>query len=112
MLFGKNTTLFFAPYSHREGLTFNDVLNKQSDISGSMYQYKKSFNVMINAEDKNNLFFKHEIMDPSGNLLPFNNLKDARRKDLQTILIQQNTMYIVGVITTATLIIAVILISR
>jgi len=112
MLFGKNTTLFFAPYSQREGLTFNDVLNKQSDISGSIFEHNKHFKAMVNTEDKYNLHFKHEIMDPSGNLLPLNNLKDARRKDLQTILIQQNTMYIVGVITTATLIIAVILISR
>jgi hypothetical protein len=51
-------------------------------------------------------------MDTSGNLLPMNNLKDAVRNDIQTILIQENTMYIVGVITLASMILSAIIISR
>jgi len=112
MLFGKNTTLFFAPYSCREGLTVNDILKEQVDISASIINYNKDFKVMTEKEDNGNLHFKDEILDANGNLLPLNKLTDARRKDLQTIIIQENSMYIIGVITTATLIIAAILISK
>lgn len=62
---------------------------------------------------------KYDTIDNSGNLLykwdplmrPNPNLNDAMSADTQTLLVQQNTMYIIGIITCITLIIAAIMLS-
>lgn len=108
MLFNKNTTIFFAPYSYQEGLTFNSVINTQKDISNNIVNYNNNYAKMVNRED----IYNNDILDGSGNILHKNTLQDAIQHDIQTLLIQENTMYIVGIITTASLIIAAILISK
>lgn len=104
----KTPTVFYASYSNRETFTSMDVLNEHRDISASIVNYNNSFNKLNNQIGK----FKNDILDVSGNFLPKNTLKDAVRNDIQTLLIQENTMYIVGVITTASLILTAILISK
>lgn len=104
----KSPTFFFASYSCQEGLTMSDILNKQQDISAAIINYNKTFNTLISKSD----IYHNDILDNSGNLLPTNTLKDAVRNDIQTLLIQENTMYIIGVITTASLILTAILISK
>ena len=62
---------------------------------------------------------KYDTIDNSGNLLykwdplmrPNPNLNDALSADTQTLLVQQNTMYIIGIITCITLIITAIMLS-
>jgi len=62
---------------------------------------------------------KYDTIDNSGNLLykwdplmrPNPNLNDAMSADTQTLLVQQNTMYIIGIITCITLIITAIMLS-
>jgi len=110
MLFNKNTTIFFAPFScqEREGFTINTVINTHTDISNNIDNYNKNYAEMVNRND----IYNNDILDSSGNLLHKNTLRDAIQHDIQTLLIQENTMYIVGIITTASLIIAAILISK
>ena len=104
----KQPTLFFAPFSCQEGLTANDILVKKRDISGNIDKYNVEF---TNRQQKLDIY-NNDILDDNGNLLPLNTLKDAVRNDIQTILIQENTMYIVGIITMASMILSAILISK
>jgi len=108
MFYNKQPTLFFSSVSCQEGLVMSDVFKKKQDISAAIIDYKRDFEKLKIQEGR----YKNDIMDTSGNLLPMNNLKDAVRNDIQTILIQENTMYIVGVITLASMILSAIIISR
>jgi hypothetical protein len=108
MSYTKQPTLFFAPVTCQEGLVMSDIFKEKQDISAAIIDYKQEFNKLNNQEDR----FRNDILDSSGNLLPLNTLKDAVRNDIQTILIQENTMYIVGIITLASMILSAIIISR
>jgi len=54
----------------------------------------------------------NDILDNNGNLKPDGRLVDVARQDVQLMLIQQNTLYMLGTITIATLLITAILISK
>jgi hypothetical protein len=108
MSYTKQPTLFFAPVACQEGLVMSDIFKEKQDISAAIIEYKQEFNKLTNQEGR----FRNDILDSSGNLLPLNTLKDAVRNDIQTILIQENTMYIVGIITLASMILSAIIISR
>jgi hypothetical protein len=108
MIHSKDKTFFFAPYSCQEGFSIYNYLQTQYDISNSIIKYKNSFEKLNKQSD----IFSKDILDTSGNVLPKNTLNDARIKDIHTILIQENTLYMIGVITTASLIIAAIIISK
>lgn len=105
----KQPTLFFAPFSCQEGLTMNDILDRKDNIKTSISQYNADFLERKQKRDDN---YMNDILDDDGKLLPLNTLKDAVRNDIQTILIQENTMYIVGIITMASMILSAILISK
>jgi hypothetical protein len=85
-----------------------DIIQKKRDISGSILTYNTQFGNLKTQSGP----YSNDILDSSGNILPVNTLKDAVRSDIRTILIQENTMYIVGVITTASLILTAILIAK
>lgn len=108
MTYDKSSTLFFASYSCQEGMTSTDILKEQRDISASIINYRNAFN-HLNTRTSN---YSNDLLDNNGNILPRNTLKDAVRNDIQTLLIQENTMYIIGIITTASLILTAILISK
>ena len=108
MSISKDKTFFFAPYSCQEGFSIYDFIQAQKDISNSILQYNTHFNQLKSQSG----IFSKDIMDHNGNLLPTNTLNDARIKDINIILIQENTLYMIGIITTASLIIAAIIISK
>jgi hypothetical protein len=108
MTYDKSPTLFFASYSCQEGLTSNDVLKKQTNISDSIINYKNAFNELNTRTGK----YSNDILDDNGNIIQRKTLKDAVRNDIQILLIQENTMYVIGIITTASLILTAILISK
>jgi hypothetical protein len=54
---------------------------------------------------------KHDIFDANGVLNP-PNIQDAITDDYQNLLVQENTMYILGIMATATLLITAILIAK
>jgi hypothetical protein len=54
----------------------------------------------------------NDILDEKGNMKPTGRLVDVARQDVQYILVQQNTLYMIGTMTIATLLITAILISN
>ena len=58
------------------------------------------------------IYGNNYILDENGNLKTTGRLVDVARQDVQNILVQQNTLYMVGTITIATLLITAILISK
>ena len=102
----KNVSFFPAPVKVEGATTMTDVLTESGQISSTITQYLKDRQTYTDG------IYNKDIVDRDGNILPTNDLKDALKKDLQTIIIQENTLFMVGVITTATLIIAAIFISK
>ena len=103
----QSPTIFYASYKEPMENTpkLSDFIKESKDISGAIYNYQQARVVDLS-------YSLYDIMDTSGNLRPQNTLQDARLKDLQNILIQENTLYIVGVVTTASLIFAAIFILK
>lgn len=104
----KQPTLFFAPFSCQEGMTTNNIIEEKRDIIDSIAKYNNEFEKLKDQTGD----YSNDIVDSNGNLLPLNTLKDAVRNDIQTILIQENTMYIVGIVTLASMILSAIVISK
>jgi hypothetical protein len=100
----KNITFF--PSNYEGATTMDDVFNKEADIANAIVQYDSSI------VDFNNKRQDDDILDDQGNFKIKNKISDAVQEDIQTILIQENTLYMVGIVTTATLILAAILISK
>jgi hypothetical protein len=100
----KNITLF--PSYYEGATTMSDVFEKKQDIINSIDRYDTS------VADFNDKRKDDDILDDDGNFKVKNKISDAVQEDIQTILIQENTLYTVGIVTTATLILAAILISK
>ena len=109
---------FDATFSLKEGLTdtiigisgpdisssfskISQFMKANNDLSNNIYNLDLSMSEMKNRDNR----FTQDIVDESGNLMINNRLVDIAERDMQTMLIQQNTMYIVGTITMATLIV-------
>lgn len=69
-------------------------------------------NNITNLSNRINDNIDNDILDNNGNLKPDGRLVDVARQDVQLMLIQQNTLYMLGTITIATLLITAILISK
>lgn len=117
---------FEAP--NNEGI--NQIINQFEDISLNYHNYQKEkmkisysndtkryYDSMNrpNGDDINlpsNSPYDGDILDATGNMRYRPRLLDAQKEDGQTMLIQQNSMYIIGMITTATLLITAIMLVR
>ena len=77
------------------------VIHKSNDISKNIFDLKKSISD-----------FSDNILDTSGNFINKTTVVDVARQDAQIMLIQQNSLYLVGTITIATLLITAILLSK
>ena len=95
----------FPTFSVIEGLdtpVFNKMLQTKLDMSNNII----ALNTIMNASNAN------DILDENGNMKTAGRLVDVARQDVQNILIQQNTLYMIGTMTIATLLITAILISK
>lgn len=96
----------FPTYSVIEGLgsypVFDGILKNRVDMENNM------ITLQTQIKDDN----VNDILDENGNLKTAGRLVDVARQDVQNILIQQNTLYMVGTMTIATLLITAILISK
>lgn len=101
----QSPTIFYTSYKEPlENRHLSDFIKQSKDISGAIQDYRTQLSLFDPS------YSRYEIIDTSGNLRPRNTLQDARLRDLQNILIQENTLYMVGVVTTASLILATIFI--
>ena len=105
----------------------NQIINQFEDISLNYWNYQKekaklnygddaTKNTYNKYYDSNNPSaedpYDDDILDARGNMRYRPRLVDAQKEDGQTMLIQQNSMYIIGMITTATLLITAIMLVR
>lgn len=86
------------------------TINRAADISLNLTRFKHEFKYL---NDKTGVY-GDDILDENGNPLQQNikSLTEARKSDGQIMLVQQNTMYIIGIITTATILITAIMIAK
>ena len=93
------------PINIREFYTNISDVTPGSNLIANFNSYLNSIESVL----KNN---SDDILDDRGNIKFAPQLSDAAKEDTQTILIQQNSMYIVGMITTATILITAVMLSR
>jgi hypothetical protein len=95
-----------------EGFTDTDfpklasIVTRSNDISHNVWKLYNDLSNNIHNENPN------DILDLSGNFKNTKTVVDVAREDAQYLLIQQNSLYMVGTITIATLLITAILISK
>jgi len=106
----------------------NQIINQIQDISLNVGNYKREASKLNYGNDANNKNtynkyydsnnpsaedpYDNDILDNNGYRRYRPRLVDAQKEDGQTMLIQQNSMYIIGMITTATLLITAIMLAR
>ena len=82
------------------------IVQKSHDISGQIW-------TLYNNDMKNNLVeLNGDILDLSGNFVNKTSVVDVARQDAQIMLVQQNSLYMIGTVTIATLLITAILLSK
>lgn len=81
---------------------FDQMIQNQIDMSNNIIALKQDMNASI----------ANDILDDNGNFKSTGRLVDVARQDVQYILVQQNTLYMIGTMTIATLLITAILISN
>ena len=81
---------------------FDSIVNTQRDMGNNILELKTKMTGNID----------NDILDEDGKLITTGRLVDVARQDVQNILIQQNTLYMIGTMTIATLLITAILISK
>jgi 2-methylaconitate cis-trans-isomerase PrpF len=104
-----NNKLLFSNYKLIEGLengtsatTLNRVVQDSLDISNNISYLNNQMQKGID----------NDILDKNGNLVNKGRLVDIAQEDTQIMLVQQNTLYMIGTITIATLLITAILLSK
>lgn len=108
----------FPTYSVIEG--FKAVVgNTTTEFTDNYPEFEKYVNTQIDMcnnimalKAKIKLGNDNDILDEKGNMKPTGRLVDVARQDVQYILVQQNTLYMIGTMTIATLLITAILISN
>ena len=84
----------------------SSIVTRSDDISKNLWKLSNDLSDNINNPDPN------DILDLSGNFKNKKTVVDVAREDAQYLLIQQNSLYMVGTITIATLLITAILLSK
>lgn len=93
----------------------NQIINQIEDISLNYYKYttEEAKLAYLDLDKKyTGAEYDDDILDDKGYRRYRPKLVDAQKEDGQTMLIQQNSMYIIGMITTATLLITAIMLAR
>ena len=114
-------SIFTESFTAPDNNGVNQIINQFEDISMNYYNYKRekaklTYNTTKNIyQDPSNIDkespYDEDILDSTGFMRYRPKLVDAAREDTQTMLIQQNSMYIIGMITTATLLITAIMLA-
>ncbi len=105
-----------TPSIFREALTVDNIIEKSKSIDDNYDKYTrekpKMANYSASTKEYEGTDYNDDILDDQGYRRYRPKLVDAQKEDGQTMLIQQNSMYIIGMITTATLLITAIMLAR
>lgn len=86
----------------------NSLVQKRIDISGNLDEYYDLRTELRDSSNPENPEKYNKYNDFAGNQLDYNrkaDVQDAAREDIDTMIIQQNNVYILGMITVTTLLI-------
>jgi hypothetical protein len=84
-------------------------INRHKDLSSELDRLLGSDLYNVNNSDKIALNTFHPVID---NPKPETSIQDALKKDTNVMILQQNTLYTIGTITAATLLIFSIILAR
>ena len=106
----------FPTYSVIEGLNVAGSITPYTDKYPEFEKYVQNqldmSNNIIALGNDIKFSSENDILDENGNFKQTGRLVDVARQDVQYILVQQNTLYMIGTMTIATLLITAILISN
>jgi hypothetical protein len=120
-------SIFIESFTAPDNVGVNKIINQFEDISLNYWNYQREkaklkYGETINQDTYNKYYdennpsaenvYDGDILDNKGNIRYRPRLVDAQKEDGQTMVIQQNSMYIIGMITTATLLITAIMLAR
>jgi len=125
----KLPSIFMETFVAPDNTGVNQIINQFEDISLKLGEYVREKEKLSYGSDPNKSTFNKyydsnairpdpndpyddDILDDKGYRRYRPKLVDAQKEDGQTMLIQQNSMYIIGMITTATLLITAIMLAR
>jgi hypothetical protein len=86
------------------------ITSKYTDLSTNIYAYSSLRTTMGMDDISNNSKYNEVYIPDSTDTIK--NVTDVRKQDINTILLQQNYIYIIGSVTCATLLVAAIMIGR
>ena len=92
----------------------NDLDSGKGELNDKIREYDASLNELNGTNAGDDTVFDY-YNDFSGNKLAFNrklNIRDAAKEDIDTMIVQQNNTYILGMITVTTLLISTFLFMR
>ena len=92
----------------------NDLDTKKGELNTKIGEYDGALQELNGTNADNDPVFDY-YNDFSGNNLAFNrepNIRDAAKEDIDTMIVQQNNTYILGMITVTTLLISTFLFMR
>ena len=96
--------------SHEANQKDQSINANYQEINGDISKFIQSRNELIT--DQKYDYSGNSMMDLPDKTDPIRNTSDVRKDDINTLLLQQNYIYIVGTITCATLLIGAIVIGR
>lgn len=104
----------FPTFSVIEGLATHTDDNKRiyQELEKTQVDSEKRYQNIVKLSNDMTSNIANDILDDNGNLKTQGRLVDVARQDIQVMLIEQNTLYMIGTITIATLLITAILISK
>jgi len=104
--------LTFADTDAKQFNKLNDLVVKYQDISGDLVDYHTLKNELTTGLSDPNINDYNDFAADKLDIDRLPNVKDAAKEDIDTMIVQQNNTYILGMITVTTLLITSFLFIR
>ena len=106
------TGQIFASTDEEQFNKLNDLVGKYQDISGDLVDYNTLRSELTDGLSDPNINDYNDFAADKLDIDRLPNVKDAAKEDIDTMIVQQNNTYILGMITVTTLLITSFLFIR
>jgi hypothetical protein len=106
------TGQIFASTDEEQFNKLNDLVGNYQDISGDLVDYHTLKNELTTGLSDPNINDYNDFAADKLDIDRLPNVKDAAKEDIDTMIVQQNNTYILGMITVTTLLITSFLFIR
>lgn len=106
------TGQIFASTDEEQFNKLNDLVGKYQDISGDLVDYHTLRSELTDGLSDPNINDYNDFAADKLDIDRLPNVKDAAKEDIDTMIVQQNNTYILGMITVTTLLITSFLFIR